>query len=64
MNNFWANIIRYPRFFVSSMLGLVLIILTPIRNLFKTPKLRWLLVLGSVAFILSFYFIIRSMLAL
>ena len=64
MNNFWTNITRYPRFFISSMVGLILVILTPIRNLFKIPKLRWLLILGSLVFILSLYFTIRSMLAL
>jgi len=64
MNNFWTNIIRYPRFFISSMVGLILIILTPFRNLFKTPKLRWFLILFSLIFILGLYFIIRSMVGL
>ena len=64
MNNFWTNVVRYPRFFISSMVGLILIILTPFRNLFKTPKLRWFLILGSLIFISSLYFIIRSMVAL
>jgi hypothetical protein len=64
MNNFWTNIVRYPRFFISSMIGLVLIILTPLRNLFKTPKLRLFLILFIFVFILSLYFIIRTMLGL
>jgi len=64
MNNFWTNIVRYPRFFISSMIGLVLIILTPFRNLFKTPKLRLFLILFSLVFILSLYFIIRTMVGL
>ena len=64
MNNFWSNIVRYPRFFISSMIGLILIILTPFRNLFKTPKLRLFLILFSLVFILSLYFIIRNMVAL
>jgi len=64
MNNFWSNIIRYPRFFISSMIGLILIILTPFRNLFKTPKLRLFLILFSLVFILSLYFIIRNMVGL
>ena len=64
MNNFWTNIVRYPRFFISSMIGLVLIILTPFRNLFKAPKLRWFLILFSLIFILGLYFIIRNMVAL
>ncbi|EED86148.1 predicted protein [Thalassiosira pseudonana CCMP1335] len=64
MNNFWTNIVRYPRFFISSMIGLILIILTPFRNLFKTPKLRWFVILSSLIFILSLYFIIRTMVGL
>lgn len=64
MNNFWSNIVRYPRFFISSMIGLILIILTPFRNLFKTPKLRLFLIVFSLVFILSLYFIIRNMVGL
>nr|YP_009029469.1 hypothetical protein [Lithodesmium undulatum]AGH29000.1 hypothetical protein [Lithodesmium undulatum] len=41
MNNFWTNVLRYPRFFISSLAGLILVILTPFRNLFKTSKLRF-----------------------
>jgi len=40
MNNFWNNIARYPRFFISSFIGLLLIILTPFKNLFKKRNLR------------------------
>ena len=64
MNNFWTNIVRYPRFFISSMIGLILIILTPFKNLFKTQKLRWILILFSLVFIGSIYFIIRNMVGL
>ena len=64
MNNFWTNVIRYPRFFISSMAGLILIILTPFRNLFKIPKLRWVLILVSLIFVVSLYFIIRNMVGL
>jgi hypothetical protein len=64
MNNFWTNIVRYPRFFISSMVGLVLVILTPFRNLFKIPKLRWFLILFSLIFIISLYLIILNMVAL
>ena len=64
MNNFWTNIVRYPRFFISSMIGLILIILTPFKNLFKTPKLRLILILFSLVFIGSIYFIIRNMVGL
>ena len=61
MNNFWKNIIRYPRFFISSLLGLILIILTPFRNLFKIPKLRLFLILSISLIILSLYLILTGM---
>jgi len=64
MNNFWTNIVRYPRFFISSMIGLILIILTPFRNLFRTTKLRWFLILFSLTFIIGLYIIIRTMVGL
>jgi hypothetical protein len=64
MNNFWTNIIRYPRFFISSMIGLILIILRPFKNLFKIPKLRWFGILVSLIFIISLYIIIQKMLGL
>ena len=64
MNNFWNNIFRYPRFFISSVTGLILIILTPFKNLFKIPKFRIFLILITTTFCLSLYFIIKNMLVL
>jgi hypothetical protein len=61
MNNFWTNILRYPRFFISSLLGLILVILTPFRNLFKIPKLRILLIILIVTTFLLLYFVILNM---
>jgi hypothetical protein len=43
MNDFWNNISRYPRFFISSLIGLILVILAPFRNLFKIKKFRFIL---------------------
>ena len=61
MNDFWNNIARYPRFFISSLLGLILIIVTPFRNLFKIPKLRIFLIISLVLLLAILYFIIASM---
>jgi hypothetical protein len=61
MSNFWNNISRYPRFFISSMVGLILVILAPIKNLLKVPKLRIILILAFVGFIALVYLIIRTM---
>nr|YP_009093277.1 hypothetical protein [Cerataulina daemon]AIR75950.1 hypothetical protein [Cerataulina daemon] len=64
MNDFWTNIFRYPRFFISSLIGLILVILTPFRNLFKTPKLRIIVIIVLFLSILTLYTIIKSMVGL
>jgi hypothetical protein len=61
MNDFWNNISRYPRFFISSLAGLILVILAPFRNLFKVPKLRIFLILGILLFMTLLYLVIRNM---
>ena len=64
MNDFWANIVRYPRFFISSLVGLILVILTPFKNLFKIRKLRILVILFFVLFIIILYNVIINMVGL
>jgi len=64
MNDFWTNILRYPRFFISSLVGLILVILTPFRNLFKNPKSRILLIFFSVLFFVCLYLILKTMVGL
>ena len=64
MNDFWNNISRYPRFFISSLIGLILVILAPFQNLFKVPTLRVLLLLSFVVFTAFFYLILKNMAAL
>jgi len=48
MPDFWENLLRFPRFFISSILGLVLIILGPFFNLLRNPKTTWILILATV----------------
>lgn len=64
MNDFWTNILRYPRFFISSLIGLLLVIITPFRNLFKNPQSRIFLFIGVLLFLVLLYSIIKSMVAL
>ena len=64
MNDFWTNILRYPRFFISSLIGLLLVIITPFRNLFKNPQSRIFLFVGVLAFVIILYSILKSMVAL
>ena len=64
MSDFWNNISRYPRFFISSLAGLILIILAPFKNLFKIKKFRILIIISFLLFIGILYTIIRNMTAL
>ena len=64
MNDFWNNISRYPRFFISSLAGLILIILSPFKNLFKVQKFRIVLILFFLLFIFTLYTIIINMVGL
>ena len=58
-NNFWKNISRYPSFFISSIIGLILIILTPIRNLLKNLDLKFqILMIILLLFLLTVVYII------
>jgi len=61
MNNFWNNIARYPRFFISSVIGLLLIILTPFKNLFKKKNSRIFIIIFFCISIAILYTIIKTM---
>lgn len=51
--NFWNNIIRYPRFFISSMIGLFLVIITFLLKIFKDiPDKKVLFILFLLAFVI------------
>jgi hypothetical protein len=64
MNDFWNNISRYPRFFISSLVGLILIIIAPFRNLFKIPRLRFIVVFIFFVILGLFYTILQKMVGL
>ena len=61
MQNFWNNIFRYPRFFISSVIGLILVLLTPFKNLLKIPKLRILVIISILTFLLLLIITIQNM---
>jgi hypothetical protein len=64
MNDFWNNISRYPRFFISSLTGLILVIIAPFKNLFKIKKLRIFIIISVILFIGILYMIILNMIGL
>jgi hypothetical protein len=51
MDDFWNNISRYPRFFISSVTGLILVILSPFRNLLKIKEFQFILPITFILFI-------------
>ena len=61
MNEFWNNISRYPRFFISSLVGLILVILAPFKNLFKIKKFRFFIPIIVISFFGVLSLIIRNM---
>jgi len=64
MNDFWTNILRYPRFLVSSVSGLILVILTPFINLFKTSKSKFFLLTIIIILFIILILILKNMLAI
>ena len=44
MSNFWENIARYPKFFISSVIGLIVIITSPLRKLNKNVNGRFIFI--------------------
>jgi hypothetical protein len=61
MNDFWNNISRYPRFFISSVTGLILVILAPFRNLLKIKKFQFILPIVFIIFLAVLYIILANM---
>jgi hypothetical protein len=61
MNDFWNNISRYPRFFISSVTGLILVILSPFKNLLKIKKFQFLLPVAFILFLILLYKILATM---
>jgi len=64
MFNFWQNIARYPRFFISSVLGLVTVILSPILKSSKDNFTRTILIVFLIIFFLFLFLTLRAMLDL
>ena len=64
MNDFWNNIVRYPRFFISSLAGLILILLNPLKNLFKIKQLRPFVILFIFSMGFIVFLIVKAMIGL
>jgi Protein of unknown function (DUF751) len=61
MSDFWSNISRYPRFFISSMAGLVFVILTPFKNLLKIKNFQFIVPIFLIVILITLYKILMTM---
>lgn len=63
MQIFWENFTRYPRFFISSVTGLLIIIFNPISQLFRRGQQTTLLaILIIILGVISIVRILQEML--
>lgn len=64
MQDFWTNVSRYPRYFITFTLGVLYTLVSPLFPLFKRPSTA----IATVGFILSVFafliFTLRAMLGL
>ena len=64
MSDFWDNILRFPRFFISSTLGLVLTIIGPFFNLLRSPQTSLILLSIIVLTVIFLSLTLKAMLNL
>nr|YP_009227392.1 Ycf33 [Sargassum thunbergii]AMB49142.1 Ycf33 [Sargassum thunbergii] len=59
---FWDNLLRYPRFFISSMFGLILILLSPFIN--QSKKFNIKVIFFFLSIIIVLFYILKQMVSL
>lgn len=64
MQDFWSNVSRYPRYFITFTLGVLYTLISPLLPLFQRPTTA----IATVGFMLSvfafLFFTLRAMLGL
>lgn len=61
---FWDNLLRYPRFFVSSMIGLVLVLINPLIVVLKKFDDKKLIYIVFISGLIALFCILKEMLNL
>ena len=64
MPTFWENVLRFPRFFISSVVGLVLIIFGPFLNLLRKPQTAVIFFMFFGGLIIFLQITLKAMLSL
>lgn len=59
---FWDNLLRYPRFFLSSMIGLILILINPIVVILKKFDDKKIIYIFFISVLVTLFCILKAML--
>ena len=59
---FWDNLLRYPRFFLSSMIGLILIVINPIIGILKKFDDKNIVYVFVIGVLITLFWILKAML--
>jgi hypothetical protein len=62
MPDFWENVLRFPRFFVSSVIGLILTIAGPFLNLLRQPRTSVIFTVVIISFLVFLITTLKYML--
>lgn len=58
---FWDNLLRYPRFFLSSMIGLILILINPIVGIVKKLEDKKIVYIFFIGILITIFWILKAM---
>jgi hypothetical protein len=64
MPDFWENVIRFPRFFISATIGLIFTIVGPFLNLLRRPQTTVIFILVIIGISLFISLTLKAMLDL
>jgi hypothetical protein len=62
MPDFWENVLRFPRFFISAMLGLVFTIVGPFLNLLRRPHTTVIFIFITITSLIFISLTLKAML--
>jgi hypothetical protein len=62
MPDFWENVLRFPRFFISAMLGLVFTIIGPFLNLLRRPQTTLIFIFITITSLVFISLTLKAML--
>lgn len=64
MPDFWENVLRFPRFFISAMIGLIFTIIGPFLNLLRRPQTTIIFIFITVGSLVFITLTLQAMLSL